>query len=72
MTEAFARTLQTAADAERVSALLERAAGRLGGLHPDIAALRGLAERYRDYAAALRETVGEPAEPPPEAQAALL
>lgn len=73
MSAPFSRTLQTAEDADGVARLLTRAAARVTGLHPDRARLEALAERYTDYAAALRETATdarvEPADPE---QAALL
>lgn len=54
----FERTLQTAADAEGIARLLERTAKRLvGGMWGDASRLMELAQRYRDYAAALRECV---------------
>jgi hypothetical protein len=73
MSEGFARTLQTASEAEANARLLERAAEkRLTYL--EVERLRLLAERYRDYAASLRSMVAqgqEPAEPEPD-QVALL
>lgn len=74
MTEGFTRTLQTAADADGTASLLRRAAKRSKavGLYDDGRRLDLLAERYTDYAAALRETAAtEPEEPAPD-QAVLL
>lgn len=52
----FRRTLQTAEDAEGIAVLLLRASdGRL--TFSDQLRLRGLSERYLDYAAALRDVV---------------
>lgn len=72
--EGFTRTLQTAADADGVTALLVRAGERAkkACAWQDARRLQDLAERYRDYAAALRETAADaPAEPAPD-QAVLL
>jgi len=66
MTDGFSRTLQTASDADSVCTLLKRAAERAkkAFAHGDGERLERLAERYRDYAAALRETAAEmPTEP---------
>ncbi len=59
----FNRTLQTAADAEGTARLLHRVAEDVRGFS-DRLRLQALAQRYTDYAAALRETVTEtPADP---------
>lgn len=69
----FSRTLQTAADATGVARLLDRAAERAKkvGCYGDAARLRDLAQRYVDYAAALRETAAETVEEPPADQMGL-
>lgn len=73
MSEGFSRTLQTAADADGIERLLLRAADRLkGGLHADRPRLIALAERYRDYAAALRASVADDEPAPASEQRALL
>lgn len=65
MGEDFRRTLQTAADAEGVAALLGRAAAAGGKLTvADSHRLAVLAERYREYAASLREMVLVPTDEP--------
>lgn len=58
MTDGFARTLQTAASAQANAALLERVAKEVRS-RSDADRLNALAERYRDYAAALRETAAD-------------
>lgn len=73
MSEGFSRTLQTADDADGIEALLLRAARDVRSL-ADTRRLEALAQRYRDYAAALRESVteDEPAPAPAPEQGALL
>jgi len=70
----FSRTLQTAADADGVVTLLMRAQARAkkACAHTDAERLQTLAERYRDYAQALRETAAEEPEAPADEQAVLL
>ena len=71
--EGFSRTLQTATDADGIAALLERSANKVGGgLWGDAGRLLALSERYRDYAAALRETVASADPEPDDGQAVLL
>lgn len=72
--DGFTRTLQTAKDADGVVALLERAAKRAGAGGPgsDRERLTNLAERYRDYAQALRETAASQPEEPAADQAVLI
>jgi len=70
----FSRTLETAASADGVVTLLMRAHERAkkAWAHGDAERLLHLAERYRDYAQALRETAAsEPVEPTDD-QVALL
>lgn len=68
MTDGFSRTLQTADQAEGVARLLDRAADRAASvhLHSDAGRLRHLAERYTDYAAALRQTAADAGSAAPE------
>jgi hypothetical protein len=69
----FARTLATASDAEGIAKLLDRAAAKVGGgVWGDAGKLATLAQRYRDYAAALRECVPDEAPAVAEEQGALL
>jgi hypothetical protein len=61
----FSRTLQTASDAEGTAKMLRRIAEGRGTIHRlDVQRLEALAQRYTEYAAALRETVVE--DPAPE------
>jgi hypothetical protein len=65
----FSRTLRTARDAEDIAKLLDRAAALVGynGLTiTEGSRLLALSARYRDYAAALRETAEAGDEPPEE------
>lgn len=68
--EGFQRTLQTAADAAATAAMLRRVAKDVRG-YLDRQRLEALAERYTDYAQALRETVLEEPEEPVSEQPGL-
>lgn len=72
--EPFTKTLQTAGDAESIATLLDRATERAkkGFAWGDAERLQSLAQRYRDYAQALRETVASEPEEPAADQAVLL
>jgi len=63
MSEGFARTLRTAGEAEATADLLERAAKEVRG-RLDAQRLDALAGRYREYAAALRQTAAPQEEEP--------
>lgn len=66
MSEGFRRTLQTAADADGIAALLDRVS-KLGRLaFGDAQRLETLARRYTDYAAALRDSVAAEDAPAPD------
>jgi hypothetical protein len=70
----FSRTLQTAEDAEGVARLLTRAGERAkkAWVLEDARRLSALAQRYTDYAAALREAAADaPTEAAPDQDALL-
>jgi hypothetical protein len=66
----FARTEQTASEADAIAAMLTRLAKGIHA-HGDTGRLTALADRYRDYAAALRETIGHTTAEPDEQEAIL-
>lgn len=67
----FDRTLQTATEAQATAALLRRAATDARSVSDKIK-LGALADRYLEYAQALRETISVPEEGRAENQPALL